>query len=201
MTMNGNIEYFDNVLKSMKDHKMKMPADRIQIRISGARKILFNAMKYFVGMEGKEFVWLPEYDQVALWLENNEGKGLFLYGNCGRGKSILGRFALPAILLKYCGKVVSVCDMQEMNKNLDAVLKKHIISLDDVGTEELSVKYGDRRMAFAEIIDAAEKETKLLLVSSNLDDIGIKERYGDRILDRVRSTTKRILFTGDSLRC
>lgn len=123
-----------------------------------------------------------------------------MYGNCGRGKSLLGRFVLPAILLKYSGKITSVYDIQEMNSRVDAVLKKHIISLDDIGTEEISVDYGNKRMAFAEIMDAVEKHGKLIIVSSNLDADSIKKRYGDRIMDRIRATTTRVLFNGESLR-
>ena len=127
-------------------------------------------------------------------------RGLFLFGNCGRGKSILCRFALPAILLKYCRKVVTVLDIQDMNRDIDLALSKHILSLDDIGTEEISVKYGERRLAFAEIMDAAEKQGKLVIVSTNLGESELRERYGDRVLDRVRAITTRVLFTGKSLR-
>ena len=157
-------------------------------------------MRYFIGQEGREAVWLPEYEKVAAWLSGNQGRGLFLFGNCGRGKSILCRHALPAILLECCRKVVSVFDMQDMNRDIDLVLSKHILALDDIGTEEQSVKYGERRMAFAEIMDAAEKHGKLVIVSTNLGENELRERYGDRILDRIRSTTTRVRFSGASLR-
>ncbi|MDR1503681.1 MAG: hypothetical protein LBT43_14640 [Prevotella sp.] len=137
---------------------------------------------------------------MAAWLAANHGKGLFLYGNCGRGKSLLCRYALPAILLGYCRRVVSVFDTQQMNSDIDLVLSKHIISLDDVGTEDVSNVFGNRRMAFAEVMDAAEKHGKLLIISTNLPVDDIRKRYGDRVLDRIKSTTTRILFEGESLR-
>ena len=179
---------------------MKLPNEKVFISVPNARTVLQNAMRYFIGFEKRESVWLPEYEQVAKWLSGNNGRGLFLYGNCGRGKSVLCRFALPAILLKYCRKVVTVFDIQDMNRDIDTVLSKHLISLDDIGTEEISIKYGERRMAFAEIMDAAEKQGKLLIISTNLNDKDIRERYGDRILDRIVATTTRVLFTGKSLR-
>ena len=95
---------------------------------------------------------------------------------------------------------MSVFDIQDMNRDIDLVLSKHIISLDDIGTEEVSIKYGERRMAFAEVMDAAEKHGKLVIVSTNLNESELKERYGDRVLDRIKATTSRILFTGKSLR-
>ena len=200
MTTQSNIPNFEAIVEEMKAHGMKLPESKVFISVPNAKEVLRNAMRYFIGMEGRDAQWLPEYNEVASWLSRNNGRGLFLYGNCGRGKSILCRFAIPAILLKYCRKVVTVFDIQDMNRDIDEVLSNHIISLDDIGTEELSIKFGERRMAFAEIMDAAEKRGKLVIISTNLDSHGIKERYGDRILDRIMATTTRVLFTGKSLR-
>ena len=201
MTTQSNTLNFDTILDEMKRHDMKLPNERVYISVPNARKVLAGAVKYFIHkIDGREAKWLPEYDQVASWLGNNQGRGLFLFGNCGRGKSILCRYVLPAILLKYCRKVVSVFDIQDMNRDIDLVLSKHVVSLDDIGTEELSVKYGERRMAFAEVMDAAEKHGKLVIVSTNLGANELKERYGDRVLDRIRAVTKRVLFDGTSLR-
>ena len=184
----------------MKAHGMKLPNDKVYISVPNARTVLRNAMSYFLSLERRQAAWLPEYEKVAAWLSSNNGRGPFLFGNCGRGKSILCRFALPAILLKYCRKVVTVLDIQDMNRDIDLALSKRIVSLDDIGTEELSVKYGERRMAFAEIMDAAEKRGNLVIVSTNLGSKEIAERYGDRVLDRILSTTARVLFTGKSFR-
>ena len=137
---------------------------------------------------------------MAEWLTDNQGKGLFLYGNCGRGKSLLCRQVIPAILLHACRKVVKIYDMQEMNHKLDEVLTKGIISLDDIGSEEMMIKYGERRLAFAEIMDAAEKSGKIVIVSTNLTSDQIRSQYGDRVLDRIKAITTRVLFKGDSLR-
>ena len=200
MTTPSNTRTFDEILAEMRAHGMKMPPQRVRIAVPHARETLEAAMRYFIGQEGREAVWLPEYDKVAAWLSGNQGRGLFLFGNCGRGKSVLCRHALPAILLECCRKVVSVFDMQDMNRDIDLVLSKHILAIDDIGTEEQSVKYGERRMAFAEIMDSAEKHGKLVIVSTNLGENELRERYGDRILDRIRSTTTRVRFSGASLR-
>lgn len=200
MTTSKNTANFEGILQEMKSHGMKTPSGKIRIAVPDSQSVLSAAMKYFIGLEGKQSQWLKEYGKVAEWLADNQGKGLFMYGNCGRGKSVLCRYALPAIILKYCGRVVSVFDIQDMNRDIDLVLSKRIVSLDDIGTEELSVKYGERRMAFAEIMDAAEKRGNLVIVSTNLGSKEIAERYGDRVLDRILSTTARVLFTGKSLR-
>ncbi|MDD6211291.1 MAG: hypothetical protein PUB21_11885 [Bacteroidales bacterium] len=200
MTTTSNTQNFSDVFEEMKLHGMKTPTEKVYISLSNAEDILRNALRYFLSLENREMQWLPEYEKVANWLENNCGRGIFLYGNCGRGKTILCRYAIPAILLKYTKKVVSVFDIQDINKDIDNALSKHILSLDDIGTEELSVKYGEKRMAFAEIIDAAEKNGKLLIISTNLGESDLRQRYGDRVFDRIKSTTTRVLFNGPSLR-
>jgi len=87
-----------------------------------------------------------------------------------------------------------------MNANLDEVKKKHIIYVDDIGTENLSIKYGEKRLAFAELADEAEKKGKLLILTTNLTIDELKEKYGERTIDRLRAITKTILFSGASLR-
>lgn len=191
---------FEQIAGDMRSLGMKLPAEKITIAIPDAAGTLKAAMDYFIGLENRTLQWLPEYDRVAEWLAGNRGRGLFLFGSCGRGKSVLCRYAIPAILLHRMHKVASVYDVQEMNRDLDTVLSKHIISLDDIGTEEMSVKYGERRLAFAEIMDAAEKYGKLLIVSTNLSAEQLRKQYGDRVVDRIRSTMWRIPFNGESLR-
>ncbi|NDV63783.1 hypothetical protein D0T60_00720 [Bacteroides sp. 224] len=184
----------------MKIHGMPLPAEKVFVQIPNAKTILENCFKYFLSFQNAEFVWQPEYNEVVKWLEDNQGRGLFLFGDCGRGKSLLSRYVIPAILLKYMKRVISVYDIQDMNAKIDEVLRKHIISLDDIGTEELSVNYGNKRLAFAEIMDSVEKRGKLVIVSTNLKKDEIIGRYGERIYDRIISTTYRIEFKGNSLR-
>ncbi len=191
---------FKDVYDEMKRLEQPMPPKRIELRISDARTVLWQVFRFFASQEGVRAEWLPEYEQIAAWLTNNEGRGLFMFGNCGRGKSLLGRYVLPAILLQHLRKVVSVYDMQDLNRDIDGALRKHIISLDDVGTEELSVKFGEKRQAFAEVMDAAEKYGKLVIISTNLSFEDLRQRYGDRVIDRIRRTTQRIAFNGNSLR-
>lgn len=191
---------FEQIAGEMGGMGMCVPAKRVEVCVPDARKVLREGLSYFLGLEGRGAEWLPEYEQVANWLTGNKGRGLFLFGNCGRGKSVLCRYVLPAILLNYMRKVVAVYDMQELNRDVDGVLRKHIVALDDVGTEELSVKFGEKRLAFAEVMDAAEKYGKLVIVSTNLSLEDLRSRYGDRVIDRIRSTMQRVAFNGKSLR-
>jgi DNA replication protein DnaC len=191
---------FNEINRRMKEHGMQLPSERPIIQIHNTREILKEFFEYFLSFEDAEFSWQPEYEKVAEWLSDNKGRGLLLFGDCGRGKSILTRYVIPAILLKYCNKVVSVYDIQQMNKNIDELLNKHIMALDDVGTEDVLFNYGNKRLAFAEIMDAVEKYNKLVIISTNLSGYDLEKQYGKRVLERIISTTKRIEFKGESLR-
>lgn len=189
------------IFEQMKMHGMKVPSvGKVHINIPNAKPILENYMRYFLSLDGVEMKWIPQYDLIVEWLEDNKGRGLLLYGSCGLGKTFITRYAISAILLKYCNKVVSSFDMVEANKSPDEVLKKHIISLDDIGTEDISVKYGERRSIVPEILDSAEKYGKLLLMTSNLGAEDLIKKYGNRTLDRILAVTKRVEFNGKSFR-
>lgn len=194
------MEDLSTIISDMKLHGMRVPDEKINISIGGAKNILTNALKYFISLEKKEYIWLPEYEKISEWLNDNNGRGLFMHGDCGRGKTVLARYVIPAILLKYDRKVVNCFDAQEMNTNLDDVLKKKIVCIDDIGTEEISISYGNKRLAFLEVVDASEKHGKLLIITSNLNQEQLVQKYGDRTMDRIISTTKRVLFKGKSLR-
>ena len=194
------IQDFDTIVEEMRNHGMPTPREKQSLRVENSKEIMHNALNYFLRYEELKEIWKPEYNEVSEWLTNTKGRGLFMYGNCGLGKSLLGRFVIPAIMLKYCRKVVSVYSMGEVNKNIDEVLTRPIISIDDVGTEDISNSYGNKRSAFAEIMDEVEKKGKLIIISTNLDNEALTEKYGIRVLERIISTTKRIKFTGESLR-
>jgi DNA replication protein DnaC len=194
------MEDFSKIVSDMKLHGMKVQHERVFLKIPYAREITEQGLAHFIAAEGKKAVWLEEYDQIVEWLEDNKGLGLLLHGKCGVGKTIMGRYVIPAILLLKLRKVVTCFDVGELNNMTDVVLSKKIISIDDVGTEEISIKYGEKRLAFAELMDMVEKQSKLIIITTNLTAEQITAKYGDRIMDRIKATTKRIAFNGQSFR-
>lgn len=188
---------FKQTIERLKDSGFSPVPDTVNISIPDAKNVLLAGIKYFTGENAK---WLPEYSEMVEWMANNKGRGLLCFGNCGRGKTLICGKILPLVINHYCRKVVSCYDAQQMNADLDAVKQKHIIYVDDIGTENLSVKYGERRLAFAELADEAEKKGKLLILTTNLSIEELGEKYGERTVDRLRAITKTILFQGASLR-
>lgn len=171
--------------------------DRVYIKTPDAKRILARGIRHFVGDNA---VWLDEYDQVAEWLEDNKGLGLFCAGNCGRGKSVICQKVLPVIFKYWHRKVVNTVTAVDLNKRFDEISQYKLISIDDIGTEAGAVVYGETHDYIQELIDIAERKQKLLIVTTNLNIKEIGKRYGDRTVDRLRALTKCVIFEGESLR-
>lgn len=192
---------YDEILKQLKIEGNPTPCARFTFSIPNAKEELVTAMSAVLGAMGERFVWLPEYDKVAEWLSANNGKGLLLFGNCGRGKSLLVRYAIPMLLRKFANRIVTVVDCGSQSVNIDDVIKRKFITLDDMGVEVDRVDFGTRRNLVVELINKAQdKPDTLLFISSNLTGEAIKDRYGDRIYDRIKYLCHRVAFNGNSLR-
>ena len=195
-------EYFKNLVSQMRDTGYPQEIDRVQISIPNAEKRLRGGLQYVVNMKsGCNAEWNENnYRPIVDWMTDNKGKGLLMFGGCGLGKSVIGMYILPLLIKDVHKKVVNIFSAQELNKKIDEILKLHIIYIDDIGTEDNLNSYGNKRMPFAELCDAAEKKGKLLILTTNLSIDELTQRYGDRVVDRLIATTKAVPFTGDSLR-
>ena len=195
-------EYFKKLVSQMRDTGYPQEIDRVQINIPNAEKRLRGGLQYVVNMKsGCNAEWNEHnYRPIVDWMTDNKGKGLLMFGGCGLGKSVIGMYILPLLIKDVHKKVVNIFSAQELNKNIDEILKLHIIYIDDIGTEDNLNSYGNKRMPFAELCDAAEKKGKLLILTTNLSIDELTQRYGDRVVDRLIATTKAVPFTGDSLR-
>lgn len=195
-------EYFKNLISQMRDTGYPQEIDRVQISIPNAEKRLRGCLQYVVNMKsGCNAEWNEHnYRPIVDWMTDNKGKGLLMFGGCGLGKSVIGMYILPLLIKDVHKKVVNIFSAQELNKKIDEILKLHIIYIDDIGTEDNLNSYGNKRMPFAELCDDAEKNGKLLILTTNLSIDELTERYGDRVVDRLIATTKAVPFIGDSLR-
>ena len=187
---------FKTQLENMKGLGFTAEPQKVIIKIPDAKENILRGMKYYA----EDPVWLPEYNEIVDWATDNKGRGLLVKGNCGLGKTLICGKILPVLINFYCHKVVNPVNAQKLNTDLDNVLLRHIIYIDDIGTEGMSIKYGDKRLAFAELVDEAEKKGKLLMITTNLNDKELSEKYGERVLDRLHAITKSILITGKSFR-
>ena len=173
---------------------------------------------------GEKAQWLPEYDEVADWLEDNKGLGLMCIGNVGRGKSLLTCDIIPMIFEHgyvfdaegYRLARPVVCTARELQDRWRDIERSRVVVVDEVGQEGVVNDFGQHRDYFDELVMLAERKHKTLILSSNLTKeelFGRSEpladgnvrfvggRYSDqRIADRLTSTTRRVAFIGTSLR-
>ena len=183
---------------------VQMP-ETVSIRIPDAEQRLRGGLDYFVNVFSRGEVQKAEWNErnyrpIVDWMTDNKGRGLLMVGSCGLGKSLIGKYILPYLIRDACRKVVNVFNAQELNSKPDEIIGYHIIYIDDIGTENVSNIYGNKRIPFMELCDATEQKGKLLMCSTNLTIEELKEKYGDRTVDRLKSTTKVVPFTGSSLR-
>lgn len=192
---------YDEILNQLKTEGNPTPSSRFRFSIPNAREELEKAMAAVLSRMGEKLVWLHEYDKVAEWLTNNNGKGLMLYGNCGRGKSLLVRYAIPMLFCGFCRRIVTVVDCGSQQVNIDEILRRKFIALDDIGTEAERMDFGTRRNIVVEVINKAQDYPDIMLImSTNLSGDALRDKYGDRIFDRIKYLCHRVPFNGNSLR-
>ena len=151
----------------------------------------------------KSLVWLPQYDKVAKWMSNTQGKGLVLTGRCGTGKSLILNYVLPICFLTKMRKVVKSVHAKECLdvEFMKDLLSRKIIAIDDVGSEAQMVRYGQRYDVIHDLMLSIEDKNKTLLMTSNLTGKELEDRYDERAMDRLVKMCEIVKFDNkESLR-
>ena len=148
----------------------------------------------------KNFQWLPEYNEIVDYLQCTEGKGLFLAGDVGRGKTTIIHHAIPLLFYHCQKKVVKCTHANELKSHLEEYKIKLLISVDELGTEPIANDYGNRYEPANNLFDMAEAHSKIVFVSTNLSSEAIRQRYGIRTLDRITRLCRIVKFRGESFR-
>lgn len=206
---------FAQVADYLRQQGCTVGTERPHFRIADAEKRMRDGLRYFLGHDGQ---WLPAYDKVATWLSDNKGRGLVCIGYSGTGKTLLCTKVLP-VILGY--KSIVQCTAKEMTlrngnvERIDELLKAKCIIIDGLGTESVDTNYyGRRRRPFEELCDAAESDGKLLIITTNclstkpMPDTwagksqfptSFEEYYGQNVINRLKSITTTVLFSGPNL--
>lgn len=166
------------------------------VGISEPKKILMDGLFHYLGGVPE---WLPEYDSIAEWVADNKRRGLLAVGDTGRGKTRLCMDVIPDILQDTGLKCFRVSSYA-MSRNFDEMLQAKVLMIDDVGVEDKASFYGERRDLFMEIVDHSERNGVLLIVTTNMTLDELRQRYGNRVIDRLRQIVLPVVFKGESLR-
>lgn len=188
LTMKKKMNYEERIFQSYSFGTVEQSLEMLEMAMKKTDKTIDN------------FIRLPEYELVAKWMSDTKGKGLFLTGDVGLGKTSIINHALPALFMANFNKIVNCYHADDVHKKLTDISKKKFIAIDDMGTETIANDFGTKYESVAKIIEKAESEHKVLFISSNLNSTDFIERYGVRTFDRIMRLCKVIKFTGQSLR-
>lgn len=157
-----------------------------------------------------EVVRYPEYERIIDWVMDNRQRGLYLLGNCGVGKSLICEDVLMPLLTLLTGrKLVHHTRAQDLYTFLNdyqsergAYVYPEVLVVDDIGTSR-EVYYTDYRGMnygridlLARLVDVAEKEGCLLIITSNLNSRQLQEAGHDlRTISRLRGLCRVLSFT------
>lgn len=162
-------------------------------------KELFNRFvtKYFGDGTYKPQAW---HSDLVDWLTDNRGKWLLICGNCGVGKTVF-TVDFIKVLSRFTGKDVSFINSDNIAHHFERVYQKSdVISIDDVGKEEPMGEYGRLFNPVEKLIYWAYNSGTCLIMSTNLRPDQLKEKYGERVYDRIKGTAKIITIEGESFR-
>ena len=160
------------------------------------KEMFIKAFKYYDRTIDK-YEHLHAYDEIIDWLVDTRGRGLMLMGECGLGKSTILNYVIPAIFRTKTNKVLRSIPAKEL-----AAVERNVapfIIIDDLGTESIKNDYGTKIDAVSDAISYAEDSSKTLLITTNLSPQGLKTRYDERTLDRLRKC-KVVIIKGKSFR-
>lgn len=183
----------NDVYRQIKDGTAILP---VEFRVENARTRIFNGFKYFCGEHAQ---WLPEYDKVSEWLEDTKGKGLFMIGSNGRGKSVLATKILPWFFREQ-GFGYEIFFASEINQRKTEVVFPKILCIDDIGVEDIANDYGEKVNVFAKVMDEVERKKKLIIITTNLTKEQMEKKYSTRTIDRINGCCKVVAFNGESMR-
>lgn len=160
-------------------------------------------------------VVLDNIQKVAKWLTGDYKCCLMVYGSVGNGKTTLLK-AVNSLLNaldmdKHWGdrkakEFVSAIDIYNIaksdnEKKYDSIKECDLLFIDDLGVEPVTAKvWGNEISPITDILYYRYDNQLFTVVSSNLSDSALKERYGERIASRMDEMFECIHFSGESYR-
>lgn len=134
---------------------------------------------------------------------NSQRPALVLMGGTGVGKTVA---ALAAVREQPQGVFVKAAELaravdpwwRERAEGWRQVdIEAPLFVVDDLGAETDEPRFHQALFAVVDTRDAADRKT---IIASNLKPAQIRERYGDRIADRLNAMARAVRIGGESLR-
>ncbi len=150
---------------------------------------------------------------------SEEGKGVFLYGNMGTGKTYLAACAAnraadqgeSVVFLHYpsfCDRIAVTMYSGEYRKEADYCRAAGMLVIDDIGAEEVTER---NRMVLLSILDSRMQKGRMTWFTGNVDLNSLREHLrtargkdsvsaADRIIERIRALTEPVYLGGNDRR-
>lgn len=139
-------------------------------------------------------------EKVCNWLRNNNGKHLCLCGGVGTGKTLMACEIIPILFNRQYNKIFTCIKAVDLHKCLGVAKYNKFVVIDDFGTENDAIEYGQKTNQFNEWLDTLVRRECLVIITTNLNAEQIKQRYGLRTYDRIRGLFEVITTNEKSLR-
>lgn len=156
-----------------------------------------------------------QFSLMAEWLTTNDHRFcLLLCGKCGNGKSTLVKafqnlLNLLGLRDEYGNTIgFSIVDAREIawmcrdrHQEWRALSRRNMLAIDDLGTEPVVIQdYGNHLSPVIDLLYKRYDEQLFTIITTNLTPKEIRERYGERIADRLNEMAFRIVFDNDTYR-
>ena len=174
--------------------------------------LLCAAYRMEVSRRGNDCFWdsftEERLHKVARWLKESKRTGLLLYGSVGTGKTTamkaLGEiFKLDAVQSSKVRNTSSGALVTSFSGDSYLYAESRecrTLLLDELGTEQECSIYGVYRTPIVDLLCTRYTYQRITVVTTNLGDREILERYGVRLWDRFREEYDRITYEGSSYR-
>lgn len=210
----------EGLKKSLMQRRPMKVRFKLPMTAQQAYDLLLLAVKVEVNYRHREFCFNEDIQNqlrdMARWLTTPSSSfGLLFCGGCGNGKSTLlnafrrllngsniprpyndGVYGIRIVDAKY---IAHLC-----KTNYDEYLRLasvDMLGIDDLGTEPQEVMdYGNVYTPIIDLLTKRYDEQLFTIITTNLTPQLIRERYGDRIADRLNEMVEKIIFKNETYR-
>ena len=134
------------------------------------------------------------------WLSEDHKPGLMLYGNYGAGKTTMGKAIAELVNnLGYPMRSITARDIANLAaidpEAFNSLKREQRLYIDEVGREPLVAKnYGNDKNPFIEMIEYRYDKQLFTVLTANLTDEEIIDRYGIYIDERISENFEKINY-------
>lgn len=218
MERKENTEILGAVLSRLKAQKTMRVPFKLPFNETDVEKMLCAAVEQEVIARGKVFKHTEsvqaQVGRLAKALTTDEKFGIMLCGTCGNGKSTMMR-ALQSLLNvlglrnSYNNRIgLRILDSKQIahicRSNHDEFLRlcqTELLGIDDMGIESVEVQeFGNVYTPMIDLLTRRYESRLFTFITTNLIPSQIRERYGDRIADRLNEMMEKIIFDNPTFR-